>query len=332
MSWGLVAVAGAAVVTSAVGANSARSAARAQGRGADAATNESARQYDQTRRDLAPYRNIGAGALNLLGQPYGLSTGGPSGGGGNWDDSNLFGDAGGVPMVDSDRYANDPAYRYAWDRTLETEKANRPGWRGQETYWARATNEDWSRLNETMARNLGDYRAQHPQQQAQPGQPGATGDFSNFIKSPDYQFRRDEGMRGTERSAASRGGAFSGNALRALAEFNSNLASTEYGNYFNRLSSLAGIGQSATNTTAAYGAQHAQNAGRNALAAGDARASGIIGQGNAIGQGVSDLAGAYGYYSANRNRVAPGYGGTGYGSGPYSTPGYGDMWNRGGYG
>jgi hypothetical protein len=316
MSWGLVAVAAGTVIAGGVSANASRRAGNAAARGADAATGESARQYDETRRDLAPYRNIGVGALNLLGQPYGLSTGGQngSGSGGNWDDRNLFGDAGGVPMVDSERYANDPAYRYAWDKTLETEKATRPGWRGQETYWARATNADWTRLNETMARNLGDYRQQNPQpQQGQQGQPGAPGDFSNFIKSPDYEFRRSEGARGTERSAAARGGAFSGNALRALTEFNSNLASTEYGNYFNRLSSLAGIGQSATNTTAAYGAQHAANAGRNALAAGDARASGIIGQGNAIGQGVSDLAGAYGYYSNRQKPPTNQWGGyTGY--------------------
>jgi hypothetical protein len=224
-------------------------------------------------------------------------------------------------MVDSERYANDPAYRYAWDQTLQTEKATRPGWNGQETYWAKATNADWTRLNETMARNLGDYRQQNPQpQQGQQSQQATPGDFSNFIKSPDYEFRRSEGMRGTERSAAARGGAFGGNALRALSEFNSNLASSEYGNYFNRLSSLAGIGQSATNQTAAYGADHAANAGRNALYAGDARASGIINQSNAIGQGLNGLAGAYGYYSANRRPQS--YGGTGAGSYPWSTPPY----------
>jgi hypothetical protein len=141
------------------------------------------------------------------------------------------------------------------------------------------------------------------QQQAQASQGGGTPDMSGFFQSPGYQFRRDEGTRGLERSAAARGGAFSGNALRALAEFNSGLASNEFGNYFNQLASIAGIGQTATNQTAAYGAQNAANAGRNALAAGEARASGIIGQGNAIGQGVSDLAGAYGYYSMNRNRA-----------------------------
>ena len=313
MSWGFVAVAAGSVVSAGIGANSARRAGDAASRGADAATAESGRQYDQTRRDFAPYRNIGVGALNLLGQPYGLSTGTNGINGYYGDDGDLIHDSGGVPMVNAERYANDPAYRHAWDKTLEWEKANRPGWKGQETYWARATNEDWSRLNESLSRNLADYRTQNPQQQ---GTQGAPGDFSNFFASPDYNFRRTEGMRGLERSAAASGGAFSGNALRALSEFNSNLAAGEYGNYFNRLASIAGIGQTATNQTAAYGAEHAANAGRNSLYAADARVSGIIGQGNAIGQGISDIAGAYGYYSRNRLPPYSGGGATGNWNGP----------------
>lgn len=308
--WGAVAVAGAAVVSAGAQYSSARSAGRAAQRGADAATGESARQYDQTRRDLAPYRNIGVGALNLLGQPYGLSTGTNGVGGYYGDDGDLIHDSGGVPTVNAERYANDPAYRYAWDTTLAAERGS-SRWRNQDadTYYARATPADMSRMTESLSRNLAEYRARNPQPQAgQPGQASAPGDFSAFFQSPDYTFRRDEGMRGLERSAAARGGAFSGNALRALSEFNSNLAAGEYGNYFNRLASIAGIGQTATNQTAAYGAEHAATAGRNALYAGNARASGIIGQGNAIGQGVSDLAGIYGYY-----RRPNGLGGGGWG-------------------
>ncbi len=293
MSWVAVGIAGASVIGAGINANSASRAGRAAQRGADAATAEEARQYDQTRRDFAPYRNAGIGALNLLGQPYGLSTGTNGINGYYGDEGDLIGDAGGVPTVNTERYAADPAYRYAWDKTLEWEKANRPGWNGQQTYWARATGEDVSRLNESLARNIADYRAQNPTQQ--PGT-GGQGNFNAFMASPDYNFRRTEGMRGLEQTAAARGGAFSGNALRALSEYNSNLASTEYGNYFNRLASIAGIGQSATQSTAQAGAQYGAAAGRNALYAGDARASGIINQGNAISGGISDLAGAYGYY------------------------------------
>lgn len=304
MSWGFVAVAAGTVISAGIGANSARRAGNAAARGADAATGESARQYDQTRADLAPYRVTGTGALNQLGRLFGLPTTTSD----EWSSQQpqLVGDTE-LPAGTTTRHVGNGWYEvwYGGNRigTLRPGGAN-----GQF-------------INDTGADIPGLMR--QSQQQAQATQGGGASDMSGFFTSPGYQFRRQEGTRGLERSAAARGGAFSGNALRALAEFNSGLASQEFGNYFNQLASIAGIGQTATNQTAAYGADHAANAGRNALYAGDARASGIIGQGNAIGQGVSDLAGAYGYF---KGRPATGYGGTGYGGGwngyGYGTPPY----------
>lgn len=129
----------------------------------------------------------------------------------------------------------------------------------------------------------------------------SAGDMSGFQASPDYQFTRDEGMRGRERWAASRGGAFSGNALRALGEFNSNLASGQVDNWWNRQAGLAGVGQTANSANASSGQNYANQYGQNALAAGDARASGIQSQANIIGQGVNQLSGIYGYYQRPRN-------------------------------
>jgi hypothetical protein len=124
---------------------------------------------------------------------------------------------------------------------------------------------------------------------AAPAASGATGagNFGRFFASPDYQFRQQQGMQGIERSAAARGGAASGNALRALTEFNSNLAANEYGNYFERLSRLAGLGSAATNnaqqSVGGYG-----NAMSNAASTiGDARASGILGVGNSISNAIN---------------------------------------------
>jgi hypothetical protein len=140
---------------------------------------------------------------------------------------------------------------------------------------------------------------------------GATGamtapDYTNFFKSPDYTFRRDEGTRGVERTAAAKGGAFSGNALKALAEFNSNLAAGEFGNYFNRQAAMAGIGQTATAQTNQAGLITGQGVSDALQKQGDARASGVAGQYNAIGEGLSGLAQAGGYYFGNRQ---PQYGG-----------------------
>jgi hypothetical protein len=121
----------------------------------------------------------------------------------------------------------------------------------------------------------------------------------NFMASPDYAFTKAQGMRGIESSAAARGGAFSGNALRSLDQFNSNLASTQFGDWWNRQAGLAGVGQQATGSTAAAGQNAANNISNNTLAAGDARASGIIGGANAWSNafaGVGNYA-AYGGFS-----------------------------------
>lgn len=124
----------------------------------------------------------------------------------------------------------------------------------------------------------------------------STGDMTNFFASPDYNFRREEGMRGLERTAAARGGAFSGNALRALGERNSNLASGEFGDWWDRQAGLAGFGQSATNATAMAGQNKANNVSNNMIGAGDARASGIAGQANAWSGAISGLTN-YGMYN-----------------------------------
>lgn len=112
-------------------------------------------------------------------------------------------------------------------------------------------------------------------------------DMSSFFTSPDYSFRRTEGQRDIGNSFAARGGAASGNALRALTEYNSNLASGEYGNYFSRLMQQAGLGSAATGATASAGANSANQISANYLAGGDARASGIMGSANSINQGLN---------------------------------------------
>jgi hypothetical protein len=280
--WGAALVAGAAVAGGYMSSQAAKDAGRAAGRGADAATNESARQYDQTRRDLASGRALYTGANNALARLSGF----------------------GMPATEGDF---DPVAYLRDNPDVANDK-----------YWGANPEAHYLQFG------MREGRAR-PSTGGTPAIAAGAPDMSGFFTSPDYNFRRDEGTRGLERTAAASGGAFSGNALRALAEFNSNLASNEFGNYFNRLTTMAGLGSAATNQTAAYGAEHAANAGRNALAAGEARASGITGSANAWGNTLQDLGGLAGYYSQNRGTKVPsGYGGTGYGGGPYRTPGYGD--------
>jgi hypothetical protein len=275
MSWGFVAVAAATVVSGAMSSNSAKKGAKAQGRAADAATAETARQYDQTREDLASGRNLYDGANNALARLMGLGT---QASGGYFNAQQYLADN---PDVAADKY------------------------------FGKNPEEHWNTYGQYENRK-------NPIVGQTPGTPAGAGDLSQFMASPDYNFRRTEGQRGIEGTFAARGMGQSGNALRALTEFNSNLAAGEFGNYFNRLSTLAGQGSAATNQTAAYGADAASQAGRNALIAGNARASGIQGQSDAWGDTANGLASLYGYY---KNPRSGGRGGMGTGVSNY--PGMG---------
>lgn len=135
----------------------------------------------------------------------------------------------------------------------------------------------------------GDYVKNY---KAEPQAAGA--DYSAFYQSPDYEFRRTEGNRGIEQSAAARGGAFSGNALKALSQYNSNLAAGEFGNWWNRQAGLAGIGQTATNTLANAGQSSANAIGSALSSAGDSRASGIAASTNAWGNALGQIGGLFG--------------------------------------
>ncbi len=102
-------------------------------------------------------------------------------------------------------------------------------------------------------------------------------------------------MKAIERSAAARGGLRSGATMKALNNYAQGSASTEFDNYANRIAALAGVGQSATGSTAQAGQSYA-NGARNAYTiAGNARASAYMKTGNAINQGVSNVASAYLY-------------------------------------
>jgi hypothetical protein len=66
-----------------------------------------------------------------------------------------------------------------------------------------------------------------------------TRQFTNddFVKDPGYQFRLDEGLRGQESTAAARGGALGGAAIKALERYRQGYASNEFGKAADRFSS-----------------------------------------------------------------------------------------------
>lgn len=128
----------------------------------------------------------------------------------------------------------------------------------------------------------------------------ALGELDNagtaFTASPDYAFRRSEGTRGIESSFAAGGMGRSGNALKALAEFNSNLAAGEFSDWWNRKAGVAGVGQTAATNLGAAGAHSSALVSNSLLEKGDARASGVANSTNAL------LGGAQDYFRLRQNK------------------------------
>ncbi len=114
---------------------------------------------------------------------------------------------------------------------------------------------------------------------------------------PSMAFRMRYGTQATERLANVGQGAISGNTLRGLTEFGQGLASTEYGNAFNRaqteraniyntLANIAGMGQGAVNVGVGSGQALGQNLAGLTTGAGAAQAAGTVGAANAYSQAL----------------------------------------------
>lgn len=117
--------------------------------------------------------------------------------------------------------------------------------------------------------------------------------MQQFQADPGYGFRMAEGMKALERSAAARGGLLSGSMLKGIQRFGQDLASQEYQNAFNRyqaeraaqlnpLQSMAGLGQTTAQQIAGQAGQMGANVGELMQQGAAARASGYMGQTNAL--------------------------------------------------
>lgn len=125
-------------------------------------------------------------------------------------------------------------------------------------------------------------------------------DPNAFTSDPGYQYALDQSQQAIERSAAARGGLASGNTLTALQRNAIGLADQNYGNWWNRQAGLAGVGQSATNQLAGFGAQTSANIGNAFMTGGNARASGIANSSNAWGNAFGTIGGIAQNYYQNR--------------------------------
>ncbi len=284
------AAAGASIYSSYQQGKAAKEAARASADASNYAADLQNDQYLQSREDLAPYRHIGVQALNQLGSLYGFSP---------YQAAN---DAPAASPAATATPADVGAVKTAQATTAGPlgDRFSATGGMGSGAA-AAATNYLLSKLpQETTAPAATAAPAGATAPVTTPAATPAGGNgMAGFFASPDYNFRLEEGNRALARRSAASGMITGGAFAKELSRFNQGQASQEFGNYFNRLASLAGIGQSATNQTGTFGANAATNAGQFAQNAGDARASGYIGRANALNAGINGVASAFGGYGSN---------------------------------
>jgi hypothetical protein len=172
---------------------------------------------------------------------------------------------------------------------------------------------------------------------------------TTFAADPGYAFRQKEGQKALERGAAARGKMLSGEQFKALSDFNSGLASQEYGNWWNRYTggtqfnnaasqqeytnaygstrdvmadwmALAGMGQGTTSNLSGTNSNltgNTSNAFAQAgIAGGRAQGNAAAASGDAWGSGITSafnnaLTGAYmgGAFDRSRSGYDPTHGG-----------------------
>lgn len=238
-------------------ANAARDAAAAQERAANKAADTQLEMYNRTRGDLTPWMNTGLGAFSTLAKMYGL-----------------------------------PSYRLKQGGGAGAPATGLPGAGGAGEVTGSIGGASSSAGVPGGAAPGGTFGDSGSMWELDPNSGTGTQDFSAFTNSPDYQFALDQGTKSMNRSLAAKGQLVSGNALMAGQRFGQGLASQQFGNYFQRMMSMSGLGQSAAAGSANAGTAAAGQIGNTQMAAGQAQAAGIVGGANAWNAGLGGVTNA----------------------------------------
>ena len=264
MTWGAVAVAGAAVVGGYIGSQGAKSAADTQANAAYAGQQISQNEFNTITAQEAPFMQGGYGALNQL--DYLLGIGDPSQYG-TYTTQQLPGSqyAGGKFFGNTGDFQNGQIpsrYQNTQGKTTFTPYSTSAG--GFGSLLKPFDISDWKKL------------------------------------SPAYNFQRQQGMQGVLNGDEASMGSLSGAAQKDLMSFNQNLANTSFNNAFNmyqaqqgniysRLAGMTQLGQAAASNTGQQGTALAGQAAQSATNVGSAQAAGQVGSANAWAGAISNL-------------------------------------------
>lgn len=311
--WGAVVVAGATVASSAYSANRAGAASRAQGRASNDAI---AAQQESERRALAmqePFFEAGYAATAAMMDMTGLDRSG-LGASARVNSARDRGVVMGDTLLPEGTTSDSPSNKRGSNIYYNGQRIGHvvPGGPN-----GRFVNDTGFDVDGTFRSLAGSATAT-----ASPADLSSYGKY-DWKTDPGYQARLDEGLRVRERSASARGVLNSGGTLRGVERYSQDYASNEYQRVFDRISMIAGRGQSSASQGSQTIVNTGESVGRALINAGDARASGYVAQGNTWANAANQGMQLYGYFNSN-SRVPGGYGGTGYGGYPFATPGYGD--------
>ena len=321
MSWVAVAIGGSALLNYMGSSN----AASAQTSAASNANATQQNMYNQTRADQTPWRNAGGSALGQLSYMMGLP------GYGGQQGASLGSSMGGPRTVMGGLPSGPEGWVPRPQPGVEGATANGGPLQltnDQQSAWA-SSGYDPSMLQSfqdawgqgVQGGSLGQAMGQDQGSPTYNPNIGSYGSLmtpfsqTNWQTDPGYQFRLSEGAKALERSAASKGMTMSGAQQQALSRYNQGFASNEYGNVygrynndqtnqFNRLSSMAGLGQQANNSMANVGMNTANQIGSNQLGAGNANAAAWTAGTGALSNGLN----SWGNYNAWTNAQNSGYG------------------------
>ena len=132
------------------------------------------------------------------------------------------------------------------------------------------------------------------------------GDMDEFFESPGYQFNLAEGEKALARKQGAAGARYGGRALKEAAQYSQGVASNEFNNFFNRLNSIAGLGQASAAGSARSATATGGSMGRTSQLGGMALAESYGNQNQAMQSGLSNIVSGISMYDALN--TTPNYG------------------------
>ncbi len=297
----------AAIVGAGMQANSARNAESAQDDATRKALAAGTREYNQSRADIAPWRDAGASAVGDLETFLGKERTGAS----------VYGDDPRYKKIYQAEYDRvDAAHRKQYGgRGLESAQQIDPtNWISTERGIAQRAAQQFEQTYPDAARS----NRSDPMFGAGNRKFTMADFWADPVTASGFQSGLELGAKSINNAAGASGMRRSGQTLQALTKFGTDYtgqkAGDSYNRYyadqdriFNRLSGVAGTGQTATVNTAALGAQNTQNISSLLTGAANARGAAGIASANAWSGALNNTASNYQQnqmldrYLANRN-------------------------------